>query len=73
MKIMQISATAALAICVGAHVQAQSGNIITVAVEGVHNDKGTVRCGLYNSDIGFREPGKEFKGVAVPISSGHAN
>jgi uncharacterized protein (DUF2141 family) len=51
---------------------AQSGNDISVAVEGLRNDKGTVRCGLYNSAVGFREPGKEMKGAAVPISGGKA-
>ena len=52
---------------------AKSANVITVAVEGLRNDKGMVRCGLYKSAVGFREPGKEFKGEAVPISSGKAN
>ncbi len=51
---------------------AQSGNNISVAVEGLRNDKGMVRCGLYASAVGFREPGKEMKGVAVPISGGKA-
>ncbi len=52
---------------------AQNANVITVTVEGLRNDKGMVRCGLYNSAVGFREPGKEFKGEAVPISGGKAN
>lgn len=51
---------------------AQSGNVISVAVDGLRNDKGMVRCGLYASAVGFREPGKEMKGVAVPISGGKA-
>jgi uncharacterized protein (DUF2141 family) len=51
---------------------AQSGNDITVAVDGLRNDKGMVRCGLYASAVGFREPGKELKGVAVPIVGGKA-
>jgi len=53
-------------------VLAQAQNVITVAVEGLRNDQGSVRCGLYNSPVGFREPGKEFKGVAVPIRGGKA-
>jgi len=73
MRIMRLSTAAALALCAGGHVLAQSGNVITVAVEGVRNDKGTVRCGLYNSPNGFREPGKEYKGVAAPIAGGRAN
>lgn len=52
---------------------AQQGNDITVAVEGLRNDQGVVRCGLFNSPNGFREPGKEFKGVEAPISGGKAN
>jgi uncharacterized protein (DUF2141 family) len=51
---------------------AQSGNQISVVVDGLRNDKGMVRCGLYASAVGFREPGKEMKGVAVPISGGKA-
>jgi uncharacterized protein (DUF2141 family) len=51
---------------------AQSGNDISIAVDGLRNDKGTVRCGLYASAVGFREPGKELKGVAVPIAGGKA-
>lgn len=52
---------------------AQQGNVITVAVDGLRNDQGTVRCGLYNSPDGFRDPGRQFMGVAVPISGGKAN
>lgn len=51
---------------------AQSGNDISVVVEGLRNDKGMVRCGLYASAVGFREPGKEWKGVAAPIQGGKA-
>ena len=51
---------------------AQSGNEISVVVDGLRNDKGMVRCGLYASAVGFREPGKEMKGVAAPISGGKA-
>ncbi len=51
---------------------AQTGNTISVQVDGLRNDQGTVRCGLYASAKGFREPGKEFKGVAAPISGGKA-
>ncbi len=51
---------------------AQSANSITVAVDGLRNDQGVVRCGLYNSPNGFREPGKEYKGVVANISGGKA-
>ncbi len=51
---------------------AQSGNDISVAVDGLRNNKGVVRCGLYASAVGFRDPGKEMKGVAAAISGGKA-
>ncbi len=35
---------------------AQSQARLSVAVEGVRNDSGSVRCGLYSSADGFREP-----------------
>ena len=52
---------------------AQSAGTITVKVDGLRNDQGVVRCGLYNSPNGFREPGKEFKGVLGKISAGKAD
>jgi uncharacterized protein (DUF2141 family) len=51
---------------------AQSSNVITVAVEGIRNDQGVVRCGLYNSPNGFRDVGKQYKGVNANISGGKA-
>jgi len=35
-------------------------------------DNGSVRCGLYSSADGFREPGREMRGVAAPIKNGQA-
>ncbi len=46
---------------------AQGANRISVEVVGLRNDQGMVHCGLYASADDFRKPGKEFKGVAVPI------
>jgi uncharacterized protein (DUF2141 family) len=51
---------------------AQGGNDIAVNVEGIRNDLGVVKCGLFNSPVGFREPGKQYKGVEAPISGGKA-
>jgi uncharacterized protein (DUF2141 family) len=51
---------------------AQSGNRISVPIEGLRNNQGMVRCGLYASADGFRQPGKEFRGVAVPIAGQRA-
>jgi uncharacterized protein (DUF2141 family) len=52
---------------------AQSASRISVTVTGLRNDEGSVRCGLYASADGFREPGREFRGVAVPIKGQRAN
>jgi uncharacterized protein (DUF2141 family) len=38
----------------------------------VRNDSGSVRCGLYASANGFREPGREMRGAVAPIKDGHA-
>src|SRR5258708_23287124 len=51
---------------------AQSSGRLSVAVEGVRNDSGSVRCGLYSSADGFREPGREMRGAVAPIKNGHA-
>src|SRR5262245_65380866 len=51
---------------------AQTSGRLGISVGGVRNDNGSVRCGLYNSPNGFREPGREFRGTAVPIRNGQA-
>lgn len=51
---------------------AQSGRL-GVSVSGVRSDSGKVRCGLYASANGFRQPGAQFRGVAASIQGGHAN
>src|SRR5260221_12230326 len=51
---------------------AQSQARLSVAVEGVRNDSGSGRCGLYSSADGFREPGREMRGAVAPIKNGHA-
>ncbi len=38
----------------------------------MRNDSGSVRCGLYSSANGFREPGREMRGAVAPIKDGHA-
>jgi len=45
---------------------------LTVSVGNVRSDSGSIRCGLYASAIGFREPGREFRGTAAPIRNGQA-
>jgi uncharacterized protein (DUF2141 family) len=51
---------------------AQSAGRVSVSVTGVRNESGTVRCGLYSSPNGFREPGKQFRGAVAPIRNGLA-
>lgn len=48
-----------------------SGTII-VPVSGAHNNDGVIRCGLYDSSDGFRQPGAEFKGSVARITNGRA-
>jgi len=62
-----ILAAIALNAVTGTAVLAQATNRISVAVTGLHSDEGSVRCGLYASADGFRQPGREFRGVAAPI------
>ena len=60
----------ALSSVVPAH--AQSGDRLGVSVTGLRNDSGSVRCGLYSSPNGFREPGREFRGAVAPVRKGSA-
>jgi uncharacterized protein (DUF2141 family) len=48
-------------------VDAQSGNQISIPIQGLRNNLGVVRCGLYASPDGFRVPGRQFRGVVQPI------
>jgi uncharacterized protein (DUF2141 family) len=64
----------ALALVFGAAIaaSAQSSGKLNVSVAGVRNDDGSVRCGLYSSANGFREPGREMRGAVAPIKNGQA-
>ena len=57
-------------LCVGVTANAESTARLSVNVAGVRNDSGAVRCGLYSSPNGFREPGQQFRGAVVPIKNG---
>jgi len=59
-----------LAFATGA--SAQSAGKLSVSVSGLRNDSGSVRCGLYASPDGFREPGREMRGAVAPIKNGLA-
>jgi uncharacterized protein (DUF2141 family) len=64
----------ALVLAVGAATaaSAQSAGRLSVAVDGVRNENGSVRCGLYSSPAGFREPGRETRGAVAQIKNGQA-
>lgn len=67
--------TAALVIAAGfaaVAAQAQQGNTINVAVSGIKDNTGSIRCGLFNSADSFPKDGKEFMGVEAPIANGQA-
>jgi uncharacterized protein (DUF2141 family) len=72
MQIMKFGVSMALAMGVATAASAQAGNQISVPIQGLRNNQGVVRCGLYASAAGFRQPGKEFRGVAVPIANQQA-
>src|SRR5262245_19661004 len=64
----------ALVLAVGAATAAgaQSAGRLSVSVDGVRNESGAVRCGLYSSPDGFREPGREMRGAVAHIKDGRA-
>src|SRR5262245_7245693 len=64
----------ALVLAVGAATaaSAQSAGRLSVAVDGVRSESGSVRCGLYSSPDGFREPGRETRGAVSHIKNGQA-
>lgn len=67
--------TAMIAIAVGLApiaASAQQGNTINVAVSGIKDNTGTIRCGLFNSPDTWPKDGKELQGVESPIANGQA-
>lgn len=56
----------------GAEAFAQQPNNINVVVSGLRNNKGDVRCGLYNSADAFPKDGKQFQGAVAQIANGSA-
>jgi len=56
----------------GSAVEAQQGNTINVAVSGIKDNTGTIRCGLFNTADTFPKDGKEIQGVEAPIANGQA-
>jgi uncharacterized protein (DUF2141 family) len=72
MWMLVLSLLIALALGTANPASAQSQGRLSVSVEGVRNDAGSVRCGLYSSADGFREPGREMRGAVAPIKNGQA-
>jgi uncharacterized protein (DUF2141 family) len=64
-----LAVLAALALLGATSAAAQSANRIEVVIQGLRNDKGTVRCGLYASAQTFPKDNLEYKGVAATISN----
>jgi uncharacterized protein (DUF2141 family) len=56
----------------GMAAEAQQGNTINVAVSGIKDSNGSIRCGLFNSDSTFPKNGQEYQGVEAPIANGQA-
>ena len=61
-----LAAVLTLGIVPGAN--AEPSGKLTVSVIGVRSDSGAVRCGLYSSPAGFREPGHELRGAVAQIT-----
>src|SRR3954468_17502568 len=61
-----------LALGVAPGASAEPSGKLTVSVIGVRSDSGAVRCGLYSSPAGFREPGHELRGAVAQIKNGLA-
>jgi uncharacterized protein (DUF2141 family) len=61
-----------LALAFATAARAEPAGKLSVTVAGVRNDNGAVRCGLYSSPDGFREPGRELRGSVAHIKNGRA-
>jgi uncharacterized protein (DUF2141 family) len=63
----QVVVTAGIVMGSIAAANAQAGNRIGVTVTGLRSSDGVVRCGLYASADGFRQPGREMRGAVGAI------
>jgi uncharacterized protein (DUF2141 family) len=70
-RVLAMAILACGAFC-GLAAKAQQGNIINVAVSGIRDSTGSIRCGLYNSASSFPTDGQQFMGVEAPIANGQA-
>ena len=69
-SVLALAVVLALGVAPGAN--AEPSGKLTVSVIGVRSDSGAVRCGLYSSPAGFREPGHELRGAVAQIKNGLA-
>lgn len=62
---------AALGLSLAVPLAAQAGTL-TLNVSGIRNESGVIRCGLFNSPAGFREPGREISEATGKIDADRA-
>ena len=73
MRLRSLAAAIVILAAFGASAaEAQQGNTINVAVSGIKDNTGSIRCGLFNSADSFPKDGKEVQGVEAPIANGQA-
>ncbi len=72
MRLVKLGVATALVLGIASAAYGQSGNTISVAVSGLRNNNGDVRCGLFNSAATFPKSGQEFRGVVAPIANQQA-
>lgn len=64
----RVGVPAALLVLVGAGFA--GAGTVSVTVTGARNDNGVVRCGLFNSPVGWREPGKQLMKAEGKVAGG---
>jgi uncharacterized protein (DUF2141 family) len=65
-RVLQLAIIAGATIASIAAASAQPGRV-GVTITGLRSSEGVVRCGLYASADGFRQPGRETRGAVAPI------
>ena len=74
MRLNKVALAFACAVGIVASVvaEAQPANTISVPVSGLRNNKGDVRCGLYNSAATFPKDGQQVQGAIAQIANQQA-
>lgn len=70
--ILKTLIAAALLLGAAEQASAQPANKLSVSVAGIRNANGIVRCGLFSSADGFRQPGRELRGAVARINGQQA-